>query len=275
MEVFQLQNRPSTSYIIATTGRNGSNLLAQALRLTDIAGKPDEYFLPRMVFYTLQKHSLSVRSLADYTAQLIDKTTTPNGVFGTKMMWRHVDDLVNPVLDDDPTYKTLTFYQRFERLFHQPKYVFMKRRDHIRQAISMRKAQQSDIWFVQSTGLPGHSSRPRAELTFDYYGLKADILNLEAGEERWEAFFRDHNITAQVVFYEDLAAEYERTIQGVLDFLHIERPAGFVVPPPPILKQSDHINDEWYARYHEIDTLQGSMIGRARLRLRDRLNKST
>lgn len=241
-----------TSYIIATTGRNGSTLLADALTQTELAGKPTEYFLPNMVFNAVRAYHMSITSLPDYAAQLIEKTATPNGVFGTKMMWLHLDSFVTRVLDSEPDYHDLNTFQRFERLFHHPRYIFMRRRDHVRQGISMLKALQSDVWFVHREGELAHQPRPMAELRFDYYALEHEIEQAREGEQRWENFFAEHGVMPHSVYYEELDTAYEPTVNAVLDFLEIERPDGFSIAPPRLVKQSDHINDEWAALYQHM-----------------------
>ena len=58
-------------------------MLCQALANTGVAGHPGEHFHPS--FYQQRFQEFGVDNMADLIPAVLEKNTTPNGVFGTKM----------------------------------------------------------------------------------------------------------------------------------------------------------------------------------------------
>src|SRR5689334_3376396 len=116
-------SRPDRSYLVCATPRSGSTLLCHLLDQTGIAGHPEEYFealrhsgAPRKPheYFDPDRHAniierLAFRELPDgiertahplwepesydrYLASALDAGTTPNGVFGAKLMWGYLGD---------------------------------------------------------------------------------------------------------------------------------------------------------------------------------------
>jgi trehalose 2-sulfotransferase len=83
---------PSTSYFVCGTPRAGTSLLTGLLKSTDIAGRPEEYFWRDDVPFWSQRWKTS--TFAEYLAAAIRAGTTPNGVFGAKLMWGYMDDFL-------------------------------------------------------------------------------------------------------------------------------------------------------------------------------------
>src|SRR5579875_3648135 len=150
------------SYIVCSTPRSGSTLLCELLKSTGVAGRPEEYFEARAAT-GLPPHPgeyleglpptgagvraddtppdpapySDLRDMKDYAAHLERSRrlgTTDNGVFGTKLMWRNLDDL-RALATTLPQYADLESHELLERLFGSPLYVWMSRRDKARQAI--------------------------------------------------------------------------------------------------------------------------------------------
>jgi LPS sulfotransferase NodH len=61
---------------------------------------------------------------------------TPNGVFAAKLMWDHIGRLAG----DRPSRAAL------DELFDRPRYVWVRRGDVVRQAVSLWRALQTQSW---------------------------------------------------------------------------------------------------------------------------------
>ena len=75
--------------MLAGTPRSGGNYLCHLLWRTGLMGAPMEYFN----FHTLMLQMavrLGVTSLADYVQRLLRVRTSPNGVFGYKAHFDHL-----------------------------------------------------------------------------------------------------------------------------------------------------------------------------------------
>src|SRR3989442_2258947 len=111
-----MNRQPHTSYLICGTPRCGSSLLCEALINTGIAGQPEEYFLPRNELVWQERWGTS--TYAEYLANIIKQFTTPNGVFGAKMMWGYFDHFASKVRQL-PNYndKTLSTHHLMQSVF--------------------------------------------------------------------------------------------------------------------------------------------------------------
>ena len=110
-------HEPSTRYLILSTPRTGSSLLARTLYNTGHAGHPTEYLNPRylLAYKTRTSASDSIR-LQSYFQFLEQKRTSPNGVFD--------------------------------------KIVTTNRRNRLYQTISFLKAMESDVWTITEDEVP-------------------------------------------------------------------------------------------------------------------------
>src|SRR5215210_736106 len=103
------------SYLVCATERSGSTLLCELLAGTGVAGKPEEYFeflsatgrvrQPREYFpddadpeilelLPPLESPLPDVPWARRLADARERGTTPNGVFGAKMMWAYLPDFL-------------------------------------------------------------------------------------------------------------------------------------------------------------------------------------
>src|SRR5438034_10894991 len=80
------------SYFICSTPRSGSWLLASMLEQSRVAGRPREYFW-RETEADL-RHRWGASSFREYLRRVLEEGSTPNGVFGAKMMWGYLGEAV-------------------------------------------------------------------------------------------------------------------------------------------------------------------------------------
>ena len=105
----------SPSYLVCATERSGSTLLCELLSGTGVAGRPEEYFeflnasgrvrQPREYFEDAAdpgilellpplEPPLPALPWSERLAAARERGTTPNGVFGAKMMWAYLGDFL-------------------------------------------------------------------------------------------------------------------------------------------------------------------------------------
>src|SRR3954453_1399274 len=155
------------SYLACATERCGSTLLWCLPPGTGVAGRPEEYFeflsgsgrvrQPREYFEEADDPSI-LELLAPlrpplpptpWDERLADarkRGTTPNGVFGAKMMWAYLEDF-------------LTHGEPEEQL-GPLRWVHVERRDTLAQAISLWRAVQAAQWGAEDRN-------PNVEPVFD------------------------------------------------------------------------------------------------------------
>lgn len=134
--------------------------------------------------------------------------------------------------------------KHLDGMFPNVRYVWITRRDKVRQAVSLVKARQSRQWMVMS-------QQERFEAADYNFHLIEDALRQIVYEEcAWEEYFTNAGITPLTVIYEDLVRNYDSTVRRLLDDLDIEFSREFVFPPPRLHRQADVVSEEWVQRYH-------------------------
>jgi LPS sulfotransferase NodH len=162
-----------------------------------------------------------------------------------------------------------------EECFPNPRYIFLRRRDRIRQAISFMRAMNTTE-FERKTAYPVASTECYAGSTDGNLGgflhdaddrirhaapgadpepamekISSYVEAFTSQELQWRSFFKRNQVTAHEIVYEDLAADYQTTVLGALKFLGISPPPGLRLPPPRTVRQSDDATEKMAARYDE------------------------
>jgi hypothetical protein len=138
----------------------------------------------------------------------------------------------------------LSLAEHFDRVFPNLRYVWVTRRDKVRQAVSLVKARQSSQWKAMSP------QPQRADVASYDFGLVDSALRTIVDEEcAWEEYFTHAGVTPVTVVYEDFVRDYESTVRGLLDHLETPLPNEFVFPAPRLHKQADRVSEEWVERY--------------------------
>ena len=127
--------------------------------------------------------------------------------------------------------------------FGRLRFVHLRRRDVVAQAVSWAKALQTHFWHPDEAVKPG-GQHPH----YDEELIGRLVAAIEKFEADWSRWFAAHSIVPHQVVYEELAADPLRTAHKVLDYL------GLHVPPDQQLvighrRQADQVNDDWTARF--------------------------
>src|SRR4051812_12022142 len=146
------------SYLVCATQRSGSTLLVEALKSTGVAGEPEEFFEARVrtgrprtaAGYFREPGAPDIGDIlgdpeklgpvpgyssldgiddyAEHLARAFRLGTTPNGVFGAKLMWSHVEDFMQ-FTGTLPAFHGLSLEELLPAVFPRPRYVWVTRRD--------------------------------------------------------------------------------------------------------------------------------------------------
>jgi LPS sulfotransferase NodH len=238
------------AYLVAATERSGSTLLCELLAGTGVAGRPEEYFeflsetgrvrQPHEYFpadadpeiLALLPEPLEPLPAVPWDERLRDareRGTTPNGVFGAKMMWAYLPGFLAHGEPEDQ--------------LGPLRWVHVERRDTLAQAISLWRAVQTAEWRAED--------RDSAVEPVFHAGA---IAHLKARQEEhaaaWREWFAERGIEPLEIVYEEFAQAPRQTICGVLD--HIGVPSeGVHVPEPPMRRQSDARSQDWVDRFRD------------------------
>ncbi len=253
--------KPAISYLIVSVQRSGTHLLGNLLRNTGIAGSPEEYFISRPG--ETWEERCGVASRAEYLAQVLERGTTANGVFGAVVMRNYFDRMLQ-LLREIPEYRGLRAAQILDAVFARPKYVWMRRRDRVAQAISLSIACQTGVWIQRK----GETPKPRATPRFEFKAIDEWCNRIAAQEQAWAEYFRENQIEPLVLFYEDVAASHRAATERVLEFLGLPLPGNLKFPELSTEKQANHTSAEWAATYRSLKRKKNSKLRRLIRRLR-------
>lgn len=273
---------PSTSYLVCATARSGSTLLCETLVTTGMLGNPDvEYFYPPAEAWWSKRWK--TRKYQDYVKRVMQVGTTPNGVFGVKLMFGYFPEFVgklgasrrvrpvgqhlafpepaksgfslrNP-LAKPPSLIALPARDLLESVFPQLRYIFVTREDKIRQAVSHAMALQTGRWTSRDRSQSG--SEPR----FDFDQIDQLLKTTAADEEGWWAYFREADVQPLTVTYEQLVANPGDIVRGVFHYLCVAEPDDLPGLAPQLHKQAGSVAEEWVGKYLERRTAAGVESG--------------
>jgi LPS sulfotransferase NodH len=263
----------TSSYLVCATQRSGSTLLVEALKSTGVAGHPEEFFEARVrtgrprtaagyfrepgapdigdILGDPEKlgpapdySSLDgIDSYAEHLERSFHLGTTPNGVFGAKLMWGHLEDFVH-FAHRLPAFRGLDLPDLLPAVFPRPRYVWVTRRDKVRQAVSLWKAIQTEAW-------RGDADPAAHEPRYHEAAVDHLVRMLADHDTSWEAFFAANGIEPLVIGYEDdLSDGPEAAVRRVLRHLDLSVPPGWRAPKH-MRRQADERSEEWVAAYRE------------------------
>ena len=260
---------PERSYLVCATPRSGSTLLCQALKATGLAGRPEEYFearratgaprsareyfhdVPGFVEAVLGSAApppapdySSLAAVPDYREHLrsvLRRGTGSNGVFGAKLMWMHVEDFV-PLARSLPELNGTGLTNVLAELFPGLDYVWVRRRDDVRQAVSLWRAVQTQAWRADDGGAGDHPPE------YNFIAIDHLLKNLRSDNRSWHDYFRTASVVPLEILYEDMADDLQAAVDGVLRRIGVD--PGETPPAREHLKrQADQLSEAWVERY--------------------------
>lgn len=238
-----MPRKPRLAYLVCATHRSGSNLLCQLLWHTGRAGYPQEAFSPTRMGPISEQHGLGVDPAVDfrgYLAALVAQRQTSNGVFGAKIMWTHLDSFCARL--GVPAERPFAAVESF---LPGVRYVWMRRRDAVRQAISMVKAKQTGVY----NSLQEQGGEEPAAAAYDFDAIDRQVRRFQKEDQAWGERFREAGVAPHPVFYEDLTEQVDAALRDVLRFLGLEAADDFRAPAVTYRRLWDETNEEWEARY--------------------------
>jgi LPS sulfotransferase NodH len=221
-------------------------MLCEAMTSSDLAGKPNEYFFHDNGQLSYQNWDIA--DYADYIKRVMAATSTPNGVFGAKILGGHLKAFLRQLwsVTGGPDEK-LTLKPRFHSIFPQSKFVWITRRNKIRQAIALYWAIQTGQWVW--TDESSSQAIPAPDYHFESIDhLLQEIIVREAilGE-----FMGELGAKPFVVVYEDNIETIEDTASSILKFLEIEIPKGHAFRERKMRVPNIPLLEDWVHQFRE------------------------
>ena len=235
------------SYLVCSVQRAGSWLLCHALEDTGVLGRPAEYF--HQGDEQFWRGRWGAASDDAFLRAVRHEPVTPNGVWGSKMMWNYLDDAVArlrawPRLGaaadaGDP--------EVLAAAFPGLRYLWLRREDKLRQAISWWRAAATGQYELAPDEV---CAEPPA---FDREAIGRLLRYAQACEAGWRDWFAAHSIRPLEIVYEDLIEDVDRAARNVAGFLGVSWPAGLAPVRPRMRRQADQRTERLAALFNRHD----------------------
>jgi trehalose 2-sulfotransferase len=238
----------ASAYLICAVQRSGSWLLCHALQDTGVLGVPAEYFHRGDEQFWRDRWGAATEEA--FLQALREQPVTANGVWGSKMMWNYFDDalarlrawprlgLPSDAVDPDV----------LAAAFPGVRYVWLRRDDKLRQAIS--------LWRAAATGqyALADGQQPAPPPPFDRDAIGRLVQWVEEGEAGWRRWFAAHSISPLEIVYEDMTRRLTTVVRDVAAFLGVPLPQGLGPLHPRMLRQADHHTERLVERFRGLSS---------------------
>jgi LPS sulfotransferase NodH len=162
-----------------------------------------------------------------------------NDIFGTKLLypqWLCLDSDARRYLRRSSAMDFL------ERVAGPIRMIQLRRRDQVRQAVSLVLAQQTGIWSTRAGDPPSAAQSP----TYDRRAIVAAYEAVRWQDAGWQELLALMKTPVLRLDYEDLAADPAATLRLVLSFLDL--PAPPELPLPRLRPQAGPLSETWVAQ---------------------------
>ncbi|GHF18523.1 hypothetical protein GCM10017044_11310 [Kordiimonas sediminis] len=241
--------------ILCATQRCGSTIVVEDLRNTELLGMPQEAFIP----WSPSREGVD---FSERLQRIQERDATDNGVFSVKVMARQLPVIEKclalspmPVRDDVPDISDKVF-PYVSSAFKDATFVWIRRRDTIRQAISRVMARQTgvnhavgdknDEHFAGKV-LKGYSQKYNQNADYRQNAIRGAMKQIQKEELVWQRFFRDWDIKPIMVDYEQYVDTWEEKVREIAAAVDVTLPTE--LKQRKLVKLSNAVNDEWFRRY--------------------------
>jgi LPS sulfotransferase NodH len=222
-------DQPVSGFIVVGQPRRGSARLSAGLTATGVLGRPEEYYWrgqERDWAARLGVRPPTEANYGQYLEAVMRYATTPNGVFSAKLFWGHAEDLIqrSAII---PGMSALTRSERFRAILPQPLSAVHIRRNCLRAAISLWRAERSGVWSLSPNEapppVPGEVDIERVSVLHD---------GQHSGDEGWTDLLQGLDIPTMTLSYVEIVSDLPGAIIGVASLVGQKVSASDVFPRP-------------------------------------------
>jgi len=197
---------PATSYLVLFSPRTGSTLLSSYF--TNIGfGCPIEAFTSHLNYRKNLNWDIDYSDPHAHFKKAFSYQTV-NGVMGMKMSYIQFKLFLEDARKLLETFDTeLGDAEIVEVFLPQVYYIYIRRRNKIKQAISLAKAGQTGIW-AEEEGQNTEYKKYLLPTVYDHRYIESCLDTSLTNDIFWEIYLQRNNLSALTVFYEDLVTTY-------------------------------------------------------------------
>jgi len=224
---FPRVERPTKTLIIASTGRSGSHMLGHALHETKCFGFPLEYLNPGNLLEW--KRRLGVRKTKAVLEELQRRRTSPNGVFGIKLHYAHIQQIGG--------------FSEVRKYFPDAYYILLSRVDQLSQAVSMSVARQTGLWIANQ------NVSPRCTPKYSFKQIDKCLRQIILENASWRYLLASQGCRHKEIIFENARDNLRETIIEIAEFMSIDIGEETLPESQVTIKQGRDFNTVWTKRF--------------------------
>jgi trehalose 2-sulfotransferase len=216
------EGRPHTRYLLCSTARSGSTLVSDLLAGTGLAGDPQEYLNRRIMAAWMRRQGIQdgLMNLDDYLAFLDAHRTTPNGIFGIKVHFEHLQDIWGKDVR-----AMIEFIKGFDRV------VLLSRQDKLAQAVSLHKARVTQIWTSEDVRfLDEEDPRLKIKPGYNPASIAKALAQTIEHESYWRALLKKAGMQYTEIVYETFVKDRTRQARDLFNLLGLDKETPIKAP---------------------------------------------
>jgi LPS sulfotransferase NodH len=237
------------AYLLCSTPRTGSTWLCGLLESTRVAGRPASYFRKAdentyADGWGVPRSSDGTPLYAEFVRAAKAAGTTDNGVFGARIMWGTMDEVVLRLRTIYPAREGRDL-ELLTSAFGNLRFVYLRRLDTLAQAVSWCRAEQTDVWHKTDRS---DRSEQKQDPRYDFDRINELVRMIVEHNLAWEQWFASVGVRPHSVLYEELERGPVEVTKGVLAFLELELAAGREIVGRH-QRLGDLLSAQWIDRY--------------------------
>ena len=222
---YSVQTATEKTLIIASTVRSGSHMLGHALHQTDAFGFPLEYANTNNLHHWKKKFGLTDTHAV--MRELMRRRTSPNGVFGIKLHYSHL--------------QTLGGFASVRALFPNPHFVFLSREDVMSQAVSLAVARQTGAWISKQ--------QAQQQPVYRFDDIDDGLRRILFENSSWKYTLSASGAAYMDLRFEDVKSDTAHAITRIAQLMKVTVESERIPSAPVTKKQSDTTNQQWTRRF--------------------------
>lgn len=197
--------------LFAATHRSGSTLLMETLKRMDWIGRPGEAFYPQNIAEMLRRHGKEPDlHFHNWLPEVIAAGRSPTGWFSSKIFADNLRWLAQLAGGQEWPDSAPALTDFFREYFPGAIWIRIRRKDQLRQGISLLKALQSGLW---------HSTQRKiVQARKPYYQrdlLEWAVHNISQQEATLDHFFATLGVSPTVLYYEDFSKDIAGAVAAI------------------------------------------------------------
>lgn len=229
------------TYLIATTQRTGSHLLAHLLGARGVVGVPFEYLNRHRASLELQSRGeeLNEQTHVKLLREMQERRTGSSGWFGIKAHWH--------------TWQATLEQQDLAAQILPETFIYLRREDRFAQAASLALAEQTGWWVDES--------QTRAfSPTYSPVHIRKALETLEAEDEAWQTYLSQGR-EYLVLTYEEVISNPEAAVSAVCTHLGVTDIGEARESFPSLRARPDGLVEQWAERFRRDALTAGPVPG--------------